>query len=257
MDARLNNLRDGSESIDTTGVGGTTDQTTTAGYSKDDGKESKNIVAPAPEKRWGMFATGDGLFFRGNSHDVDLQDDRSNSAGTLAGVDGKVGDHGVIGALFAYNNTDATLGSNNNGGGHATIESYSGGIYGSYHQDGFYVNGLAAYTRNHYSSDRNILFPGFAALASANTNGDQASVNIDGGYDWHATDRLTLGPIAGLQYVHLDVNGFNEAGAGLADLAVNSQDMNSLQSRLGGRINYHLSTSQSSFAARSPRRVAA
>jgi len=250
VDARVNNIRDGSESIDTTGVGGTSDATTTAGYSKDDGKESKNIVQTAPpEKRWGMFATGDGLFFRGNSHDVDLQDDRSNSAGTLAGVDAKIGEHVIAGALFSYNNTDATLGSNNNSG-HATIESYSGGIYGSYHQDGFYLNGLAAYTRNHYSSDRNILIPGFAADASTNTNSNQESVNLDGGYDWHATDRLTLGPIAGLQYVHLDVNGFNEIGAGAADLAVNSQDMNSLQSRVGGRVNYHLSTSQySSFAA--------
>ena len=250
VDARLNNLRDGSESIDTTGVGGTSDATTTAGYSKDDSKESKNVVTQAaPEKRWGMFATGDGLFFRGNSHDVDLQDDKSNSAGTLAGVDAKIGEHVIAGAFFAYNNTDATLGSSSNSG-HATIESYSGGIYGSYHQDGFFVNGLAAYTRNHYSSDRNILFPGFAGTAAANTNGNQESVNIDGGYDWHATDRLTIGPIAGLQYVHLDVNGFNEIGAGAADLNVNSENMDSLQSRVGGRINYHLLTSTySSFAA--------
>src|ERR1700722_4960471 len=69
-------------------------------------------------------------------------------------------------------------------------------------------------------------------------------------YDWHATDRLTLGPIAGLQYVHLDVNSLNEIGAGAADLNVNSQDMNSLQSRVGGRIDYPLLPGTfSSFAA--------
>ena len=247
VDARLNNIRDGSESIDTTGIGGASDQTT-AGYSKDDGKESKNVVqTPAPEKRWGMFATGDGLFYRGNSHDLDFQSAKSNAAGTLAGVDAKIGEHVVAGALFSYNNSDVTLGSDSS---HATIESYSGGIYGSYHQDGFYVNGLAAYTRNHYDSDRNILIPGFASTAAANANGNQESVNIDGGYDWHATDRLTMGPIAGLQYVHLDVNGFNEIGAGAADLNVNSQDMDSLQSRLGGRIDYHIVARQNvNFAA--------
>ena len=233
IDARLNNLRDGSESLDADAPG-----QATAGYSKDDGKDSKNVApAPAPEKRWGFFATGDGLFFRGDSHDIDGQNAKANSAGTIAGVDAKIGEHFVAGALFAYNNSDATLGSDNS---HATIESYSGGLYGSYHQDGFYANGLAAYTRNRYSSDRNILFPGFASAAAASTSANQESVNLDGGYDWHVNDRLTVGPVAGLQYVHLDVDGFNEFGAGIADLAVNSQDMDSLQSRVGGRIDYHL-----------------
>ena len=167
---------------------------------------------------------------------------------TLAGVDAKIGDHASsIGALFAYNNADATRGSD---GSHATIESYSGGIYGSYHQDGFYLNGLAAYTRNNYDSMRNILIPGFGSAASGSTNGNQATVNLDGGYDWHATDRLTAGPIAGLQYVHLDISSFSENGAGAANLAVGSQVMDSLQSRVGGRIDYHLLTSTySSFAA--------
>jgi len=258
LDARLNNIRDGSESIDTSGLGGnggtTTAQAaeselqTTAGYSKDDGKSGKDIVQTAPpERRWGMFATGDGLFFRGNPHDVDVQGVKSNDAGTLAGLDAKIGDHAVAGAFFSDNNSSAQLGSDNS---HATIESYSGGLYGSYHQDGFFANGVAAYTHNRYSTDRDIVFPGFASDATGSTSGNQESVNLDGGYDWHATDRVTLGPIAGLQYVHLDVDGFNEAGAGAANLAISSQEMNSLQSRVGGRADYHLLTSQtSSFAA--------
>ena len=249
IDARLNNLRDGSESLDTTGIGGAGDATATAGYSKDDGKESKNVVQiPAPEKRWDMFATGDGLFSRDNSHDVDAQGARANTAGTLAGVDAKIGSHFVAGALFAYDNADATLGAGGNG--HATIESYTGGLYGAYHQDGFYLNSLAAYTNNRYSSDRNINIPGIGGTATGNTRGNQYTANLDGGYDWHVTNRLTMGPIAGLQYVHLDVDGFNEAGAGAASLSVGDQRMDSLQSRVGGRVDYHmLTTDHSSFAA--------
>ena len=194
-----------------------------------------------------MFATGNGIFLRANPHDVDVQGVKSNDAGTLAGLDAKIGDHALGGAFFSYKNSDAQLGSNNS---HATVDSYSGGLYGDYHQDGFFANGLAAYTRNRYSTDRDVVFPGFSSDATGSTNGNQESVNLDGGYDWHATDRLTLGPIAGLQYVHLDVDGFNETGAGVTNLAVSSQNMNSLQSRVGARVDYHLLTSKtSSFAA--------
>jgi outer membrane autotransporter protein len=247
VDRRLNNLRDGSESVDTTGVGGDTVAAVVTGDpSKDGSKESKQVVQPEPqENRWGFFASGDGLFFRG-SQGTGLQDGKSNTAGALAGVDGKVGDHVVIGALFAYNNSAVDLG---NDGSHATIESYSGGIYGSYNQDGFYLNSLAAYTRNNYTSSSNVLFPGFATTGNGSTHGNQYAANIDGGYDWNVTNRLTLGPIAGLQYVHLDVNSFDESGGG-ADLGVDSQSVNSLQSRLGAKAEYKIAmTAHSSFGA--------
>jgi outer membrane autotransporter protein len=104
------------------------------------------------------------------------------------------------------------------------------------------VNGLAGYAENNYSSERNIVFPGFSSTAAGATNGDQYTANLDGGYDWHVNERLTLSPLAGLQYVHLDVNGFNESGAGAANLALGTQSINSLKSRLGGRVAYHLLT---------------
>jgi len=49
---------------------------------------------------------------------------------------------------------------------------------------------------------------------------------------------VTVGPLAGLQYVHLNVDGFNETGAGAANLAVGSQDADSLRSRIGVHAEY-------------------
>jgi|GEM_PF-820728 len=245
IDARLNNLRDGSESIDTTGVGGGSDKVMS------DGKESKETheVAQVADsgKRWGFFASGNAGFFRANNHDVNIRGAKSSTAGTVAGVDAKVGEHVVLGAFFAYDNADVTLG---NDGSHARVQSYTGGLYGAWHQDNFYLNGLVDYTRNNYSSGRNITAPGFSDTATGGTHGHQYTANLDGGYDWHVTPRLTMGPIAGLQYDHLDVNGFSESGAGLGDLAVGIQSMNSLQSRVGGRMNYHIHTTENvAFAA--------
>jgi len=254
LDARLNNLRDGSESIAATGLGaqasidGGPDESI-AGWTKNDGKETKEVQTPAPQpRRWGFFAEGDGLFLRGNYHDIDArQNGKADTAGTIAGVDALAGDHGALGAFFAYNNSAAQLDGN---GSRAQVESYSGGLYGAFHEDGFYLNGLAAYTRNDYNSNRNVLFPGFAASANGSTNSDQATVNLDGGYDWNATDRLSVGPLVGLQYVYLNIDGFNEgSGGGPAALAVGGQNLNSMQSRAGVHANYHVATSNVSALA--------
>jgi outer membrane autotransporter protein len=230
IDERLNNLGDGSESVDTTGLGGGTDADTSS-----------------PDKRWGFFASGNGIFFRGNGHNTDFQGGSSDTAGTVAGLDAKIGDHAVMGVLFAYDNANVTLGGD---GSDATVQSYTGGLYGAWHQDSFYVNGLADYTRNDYSSDRNIVSPGFLTTAAGNTSGNQYTGDLDGGYDWHLTDRVNIGPITGLQYDHMGVDEFNESGAEPFNLAIGNQSMNSLQSRVGFKVDYHLFTAgKTSFAA--------
>jgi len=234
IDARLNNLRDGSESIDTTGIGGGTDKTT-AGFDKD----GKNVVVPAKqgvERRWGFFAQGSGYIADISAHGPDLQRGNFTTTGLLLGVDGKVNDNLVVGALFNYNYTTASLDAR---GSEANVQTFAGGLYAGYHNGGWYGNGLAVYGSNTYDSKRHITFPGFASVASGSTDGDQEEANIDGGYDFHINDHFTVGPLAGLQYLHLGVDGFNESGAGAASLAVGSQDVDSLRSRLGFRADYH------------------
>lgn len=234
VDNRLNNLRDGSESVDTTGMGGDTDKAV-AGYSKD----GKTVVAPESmmkARRWGFFASATGSFANIDG-EADVQKSDFNSVGVISGVDGKIGENALVGVLMGYDNTSASLDSQ---GSNAKVESYSTGLYGSYHQDGFYTNSLLAYTRNNYTTARTISFPGFASTASGGSHGNQYTVNIDGGYDHHVSNRLTVGPIAGLQYVHLDTDSFNESGAGAANLAIGGQSVESLRSRFGARADYHL-----------------
>jgi outer membrane lipase/esterase len=153
----------------------------------------------------------------------------------MVGVDGKIHDTWVVGTFFDYENTSVDL---DNQGSTASINSYTGGLYAGYHNGGYYANGLFAYTRNDYTSQRNIVIPGFGTAADGSTNGNQEELNLDGGYDFHLNDHVTWGPIAGLQYVHLNVDSFNETGAPAANLAVGSQDLDSLRSRLGVRIEY-------------------
>ena len=233
IDERLNNLRDGSESIDTTAIGGGTDKTT-AGFSKD----GKNVVVPekqSMQKQWGFFAAGSGVFGDVDAHDGHA-DASFTSGGVILGIDGKINDNFVAGLLFNYSHTQADLDAQ---GSNADIDTYGGGIYGGYHNGPWYGNGLLSYAHSSYDSARTIAFPGFNRIASGSTEGDQFGANLDGGYDFHVTDRVTVGPLIGVQYVHASVDGFNESGAAGANLSVGDQDVDSLRSRIGFRADYH------------------
>ena len=97
---------------------------------------------------------------------------------------------------------------------------------------GWYANGLFNYGYNSYTENRNIIFPGVNRTAAGTPQGNQYSSDLDGGYEFHF-GAWTIGPSAGLNYVHLDINSFSEAGAGAAGLNVQEQMADSLRSRLG------------------------
>jgi outer membrane autotransporter protein len=243
IDQRLNNLRNGSESFDTSGLGvasssiqsqlGMSDHkqpTALASMSKD-GKSVQ--VGDAPEsKRWGAFLSGEVTFADLNGRDWQ-QDSNFVSSGLLAGVDAKLSDAFTSGLLLSYAHTSADLDSQSS---NVDVDTYGTGLYTGYHEGNFYGNGLATYSRSIYESDRNIDIPSLSRGANGRTAGNQYMVNLDGGYDQPVAKDLTVGPFAGLQYVHLDVNSFTESGAGAANLALNDQSVDSLRSRLGVRL---------------------
>jgi uncharacterized protein with beta-barrel porin domain len=116
---------------------------------------------------------------------------------------------------------------------------------------------LGTYNHNEYDSQRKVIFRGtdpFNFSESGSTSGDQWGANIDVGYDFHIKDELSIGPLVALQYLHWEVDGFDETTDladgpcpgdprarpfGAAPLSVDSQDLDSLQSRLGMRLAYH------------------
>jgi outer membrane autotransporter protein len=134
-----------------------------------------------------------------------------------------------MGALFGYNHTDATLDEE---GSSAKVDTYSPGIYAAYADRGWYANGSFNYGYNSYSENRNIIFPGTNRTAVGTPDGDQYATDFDGGYEFHLGD-WTIGPSAGLEYVHLDISSFSESGAGVAGLNVQDQSDDSLRSRIG------------------------
>jgi len=200
------------------------------GVRMSDSKDMKEISPVTDQNRWSAFISGN-VILADISHDVDVAYSHYTTGGVTAGADYRLDNNWAVGGLFGYGHTSADL---DNNGSTARVDSYSPGIYATYADHGWYANGLFAYDYNSYGESRAI--PVMGGSTHGSTTGNQYDVNLDGGYEFRSGN-LTFGPTAALQYVHLDINNFTESGAGALD--INSQNADSLRSRLGGEMRYN------------------
>jgi uncharacterized protein with beta-barrel porin domain len=104
-----------------------------------DGKSSKEVEQPIIERqhRWGFFISGTGTF-----GDVESTSQARGSSFTTGGVtigaDYRVNRNFVIGAALGYANTSSDLSR----GGDLDINSGKASLYATYHEGGFFVNGI-------------------------------------------------------------------------------------------------------------------
>ena len=199
------------------------------------GMDMKEIkpTAQEPSDPWNVFVRGNVILAQGLSQ-ADQPHFDDNTESVVIGADYRLTPNLLVGLSAGYAHTDVTL---DDVGSSATIDSYSPGIYASYADHGWYANFIGDYLHNAYTQDRVIGFLG--QTASSAPEGNEGMVDLDGGYDFHR-GAWTFGPTAGLQYTHLTVNSFSEAGS-VADLSVNEEQSDSLRSRLGGNVSYALS----------------
>ncbi len=203
------------------------------GVEMKDPKDMKSMSGPACTNPWNFFIRGNVILAQGFSQ-VDVGHFDDNTESVVLGTDYRITPNFLVGLKAGYGHTDVTL---DNNGSSATVDSYSPGLYASYADKGWYANLTGDYLHNAYTQARHIGF--LDQTASSAPEGNEGVANIGGGYDFHR-GALTFGPIAGLQYTHLTVDGYSETGS-VADLNVNDQQDDSLRSRLGGRISYAFS----------------
>ncbi|MCX5796703.1 MAG: autotransporter domain-containing protein [Elusimicrobia bacterium] len=122
-------------------------------------------------------------------------------------------------------------------GGRSDVDSYQGSGYGGLTGDTGYVNGLLSIAHNRYDSSRQITFGGLARTALSSYNGRQYTGYAEGGF-FRERYGLKLTPLASLQYTHLRTDAYSETGAGAADLSVDAQDYDLLESGLGFKLAY-------------------
>ena len=227
-------------------------------------------TTPSPFNSLGLFVNG--LFSVGE------KDPTINEAGfdfhtygVIAGVDYRFTPKLVLGVAFTYQSTNNDLDNTitlvrnvptSVSGGSADTRSFGFSLYGTYYiLEQFYVDGMLGFGWHDYRLNRVISYdlgttpsgtgPGGTTrpvnqIAHAEPNGHQFSFSVGAGYDFRQ-GALTFGPLVRLQYLKLNIDGYQEklnnaqAGFGWA-LALDSQDAESLTTALGGRASYAIST---------------
>ncbi len=120
----------------------------------------------------------------------------------------------------------------NNSSGSTDIDSYQITGYLHHAPGPWFVQAAVTAGVNDYESTRHIVFPGVNRTATSDYTGQQYSGIVTVGRHYQVNE-TTITPLASLQASHLRVGSYTESGAGDANLRIESQDYNFVQSTLG------------------------
>jgi uncharacterized protein with beta-barrel porin domain len=201
--------------------------------------------------RLGVFATGRVVL--GDKDETSQSDGYDfETTGVTVGADYRLTDAFVFGGAFGYSYYDVDFDDTPRSpkGQDLDSDTYAFSLFGSYTFDvGFFTDAIATVGWADYDSKRKIFI--------ANNNGPDISRTAEGsfdvfqyglaarvGYDYtpEQVEGLTLTPIAGLEYLRAEIDGFTEHGAQGLDLQFDDFDAKSLTSNVGLETTYSIST---------------
>ncbi len=143
----------------------------------------------------------------------------------------------ILGASISYTDPQATLDQFQSS---AKLQDLGFQAYASYYKKGIFLAGLFDYSILDADIYRNINFDGSLTSARGDTGGSVYNVALEGGYDFKALKKhLIFGPLAGLYYTHVNVQGTSETSSPFG-LSVSKQRVESLRSEIGGHVSYDM-----------------
>ncbi|MCY7337639.1 MAG: autotransporter domain-containing protein [Chamaesiphon sp.] len=160
-----------------------------------------------------------------------------DTKGFTVGVDYSVTDRIVIGLAASNSSSNNQLNENK---GQVGLNSSAVSIYGGYQQEKLYADALISYGWDSFDLTRRINVTGFDR-ATANPSGNRFSAGIGGGYDF-GTNGLSIGPIVGIRYTKVNINGYTERNGDILNLKVNPQQADSLLFNIGAQVAYPFRT---------------
>ncbi|HOW58748.1 MAG TPA: autotransporter domain-containing protein [Candidatus Omnitrophota bacterium] len=207
----------------------------------------------------GFWAQGLGSFAHQDANHG-IEGYRVYTFGTTLGIDKLFGSHTRLGLAGGYGYGNVR--SRTPGTPKTSINSWQAQIYGSYDsllldkepeiergvkggfrdpwENSWYVDGMAAFTQNHYDGSRSIYLGSTSRTATNDSNAQEYSTRYELGYTFlfDITRNLQVTPFTSLQYSYLYQNAYKEKGAGALNLNVNGQGYNFLEQGLGMKLAY-------------------
>tara|TARA_R110000782_G_scaffold180196_7_gene270737 strand:+ start:426 stop:2513 length:2088 start_codon:yes stop_codon:yes gene_type:complete len=150
--------------------------------------------------------------------------------GFVLGYDMPVSDTTRVGVSTGYVQSDI---EENGSSGKTAVDSYQVKAYVEYAPQPWYVQGSLAAGIDRYDGSRQIVFPGLSRSAKSNYDGRQYTALVSAGKHFFLDQAITVTPFMSLQASNIQVDGYEEHGAGDLNLNVSGQDYNFVQSGLG------------------------
>lgn len=189
----------------------------------------------------GLWASGD---YTRRDRDVTTFEDgyQSDVLGANVGIDYRFTNFLVAGVAYNYQNIDGDF----TGSGNFDTDSHGVVGYGSLTPlPGLFVDGSIGYSWKDYEVDRAATFTEvsgtqildrFSGIAASDTGGEEFSTRGVVGYD-HTMGGVTIGPRAGVNFLHTEVDGYHERGNTGIELIYGDRTRQSLQSALGAAVS--------------------
>ncbi len=199
--------------------------------------------------RLGFFVNTIGGFGETDKTDRENESD-FHSIGVIAGVDYRILDNLTVGLAGGYSHLNLDFSQNIDvGGGGVDADNYNVSAYSTFYSGDFYVDSIFTYGWSDYDIDRkiNILSNSQDVTSQAinrttfaTPEGEQFNASLASGYNFHSGG-LTYGPYVRVTYLNANIDGYSEQGAEGLNLRIDDQDVDSLESVVGGQISYAFS----------------
>lgn len=193
-------------------------------------------LGQASAGRYSAFASAAGGNFEVQADGTTNAFDSNNHSLTV-GVTMRASDSVVIGAAVGKTKAEGTFGDGL--GGFRTSEN-TGSVFFGAKSGGFYASAGASLANIDYTDSRRVIRLGPATrVAEASPSGTNASGFLNAGYDM-AVGKFTVGPTVAWTTQSVDVNAFDETGAGSANLRIGAQQRRSDVASIGIRASWDL-----------------
>lgn len=186
-----------------------------------------------PPLSCGLWITGWGRTGKRDAADG-FVDVRYKLGGFTAGIDHAVNDNVLVGASIGVVTT-AIEDDNSNPRFDAKGHGVRGSIYGSWHDENAYLEGIVSYGGNYYRNTRYVTVGMIERTGMTRYEGSVISALLGGGYDFDLGE-WRLGPYGWVHFAHLADESSFERGAGDVSLALRSRTTDNLVSLLGARV---------------------
>ena len=184
------------------------------------------------------------VFVGGDKSDYEIESgtgnpglDSKSKAGTI-GVTMRASEAVIVGAAYGSARNNATFGRN---AGNYDVTENVWSVFASAKGDWFYGTGVLSLGDTRYSNiKRTIPIGPVTRTAEGRTEGNNSSAYLQGGMDFPVAGRFKVGPLVSVHMQNVDVNQFDESGAGTANLQIKAQKRKSEVWSVGARASYDM-----------------